>query len=362
MPRWVVVACLVCLGLLWRLWLSTEFYGWEESDYGNLAMVWGVLESGFTQHELDHMPLYYVFCALVMAVVGDSVIAAGLVSMLAGVVAMGLSIGLADRVFGRRVAIFSGLLMIVQPEFALYSASFLREPLYAAFIMWMLWELVSDRPLRAGLAAMAGFLVRFDGGLSLGFVLLGWVCLNRREWRRRVLSLVPLVLGILGWAMYYHSIEGTWAFWSHAAQTNVNTGLGEEATSRFGWWARGGAVSFALLTELLPSRIGWGIAIGAGFVVLAQARKRTESERLWVLTAVALVGCWAGIGFVAQHDANHNLYWKWLCPFVPVVIPVGVLQVLRWIDALKPVGWLGAQTLLVLILGQAGWVEQKGVG
>ena len=71
-----MVALIVGVGLLWRLWLGSRFYGWEESDYGNLAMVRGVLASGFTAHELDHMPLYYALGAAVMALVGDASLAA----------------------------------------------------------------------------------------------------------------------------------------------------------------------------------------------------------------------------------------------------------------------------------------------
>lgn len=30
------------------------------------------------------------------------------------------------------------------------------------------------------------------------------------------------------------------------------------------------------------------------------------------------------MGLSAQHSWNHNLYWKWLCGLVPVIVPVGV--------------------------------------
>jgi len=357
MPRWAVVGLLVLLGLAWRIWLGTRFYGWEESDYGNLAMVRGVLASGFTAHELDHMPLYYALGGALMAIVGDASIAARSVSMGGGLLALGLAIALADRVFGRRVAVIAGLLLIIQPEFALYSASSLREPLFAGLIMLCLLGLVEDRPWVAGLAAAAGFLVRFDAFVSLGLVLTIWVLMRRVEWRHRARSLLPLLAIVLLWAAYYHSREGTWEFWAHAAQRNVDTGLGEEALSPGAWWIRGLGVAWDLVFDLLPSRIGWGVLIGGISLVIAQLWQQQEPKRIWALMAFSLVGCWAGIGLVAQHDPVHNLYWKWLCPFIPVVIPLGVAQLLSWSEDLEPLGWLGATMLLALVLGQGAWVS-----
>ena len=34
-----------CLGVVLRVWFTQHYYGWEESDYGNLAMIYGVWDS-----------------------------------------------------------------------------------------------------------------------------------------------------------------------------------------------------------------------------------------------------------------------------------------------------------------------------
>ena len=47
----------------WRLRLSGRFAGWEESDYGNLAMIQGVLDGGFLHYDMNHMPGYYALGA-----------------------------------------------------------------------------------------------------------------------------------------------------------------------------------------------------------------------------------------------------------------------------------------------------------
>ena len=38
---------LLALALVWRLWIGTRYAGWEESDYGNLAMIEGVRAGAF---------------------------------------------------------------------------------------------------------------------------------------------------------------------------------------------------------------------------------------------------------------------------------------------------------------------------
>ena len=352
----MLITGLVLLAALWRLWLSTRFFGWEESDYGNLAMVQGVLASGFMEHELDHMPLYYALSAAFMAVLGDAMISAQAVSMLGGLVALGIAVDLSDRVFGRSVAIVAGLMLIIQPEFALYSASSLREPLCSAMIMICLWGLLNNKAWLAGVGAASAFLIRFDAAASLGLVLAFWVARRTERIRHRVVALIPLVVTILLWALYYQFREGTWEFWAHAAQRNVDTGLGEEAHGALGWWQRGLGVAWALVTELLPSRVGWAIFVGGIFGCVSRLLTGPELKRLWSFMAISLVGCWAGIGFVAQHDPTHNLYWKWLCPFIPVIIPLGVAQLFQWAHRLVPLGWLGANMLLGLGLAHSVWM------
>ena len=70
-----------------------------------------------------------------MGVVGYAVIATRIVAWVGGVAVVVLAGLIADRLFGARVAAVVGLVLAFQPELALYSASALREPCYAAFVM-----------------------------------------------------------------------------------------------------------------------------------------------------------------------------------------------------------------------------------
>lgn len=321
---WQVVAAVVVVALAWRLWLMGHYYGWEESDYGNLAMVRGVLDGGFLHYDMNHMPGYYALGAMALAIVGDTVVAARAVTLLGGLIAVGLSVALTERLAGRTVALLAGLLLILQPELALYSTSSLREPVYAAFIMGMLAALSRERLTLAGVLAGGAFLVRFDGALFLAPVL-ALHALGRAPRPSRLLrALLPLALIIAGWSAYTWIDHGTPFFWSHAVAVNVDTGLGAEAEGRGDWVLRGLEVAGTLGAWVLPWRIGWGTWLGLLVGLVAAPWRRHGLGRTWATLAGGMVGLWLAIGFTGQHSPDHNLYWKWLCPIVPVILPLGL--------------------------------------
>ena len=333
--RWAPVCLTVVVGLCYRLWLMTRYAGWEESDYGNLAMVRGVLDGGFLHYDMNHMPGYYAVSAIVLVLVGDTVVAAKTVSLVGGVVALGLAVGLMDRMAGRVAAILSGILLLIQPEFSLYAATSLREPLYAAWIMGVLWSLSRERLVAASLFGALAFSVRFDGGLAMGLVLLvhGWGQGFRIE--RLLRALGPLVLAVAGWSLYCRFEHGTFLFWSHSVQVNLETGMGGEATGGLEWLMSGGATAAHLLFWLLPDRIGWLVLLGLLVTLATTPWKRHGMARTWATAAVALTSLWLGIGVVGQHAPTHNLYWKWLCPLVPVLVPLGASGLLQLAERLE---------------------------
>lgn len=337
-----MVGGVVLVGAMWRLWLGAHYAGWEESDYGNLAMIRGVLAGGFRHYDMNHMPGYYALGAAVMAVVGDAMVAGRLVSLAGGLVALALAVRLADRLAGRRVAWLTGLLLVVQPEFALYASSQLREPVYAAFVLGALTALLADRLVLAGLMAGGAFLVRFDAAVVLSPVLALHILWPARPWSRRLVRLarafVPFALAVAAWSVYCKVDHGTFAFWSHSVSVNISTGLGAESSTRLGWVLHGLGVSGVLLGWLLPWRIGWGTWLGLLVALAMVPWHRPGPLRTWAVLAVSLVGFWAGIGLVAQHDPVHNLYWKWLCPVVPVLVPLGAAGLWRIVDWLARMG------------------------
>jgi len=329
------------LGLLacfaWRLLQARRFAGWEESDYGNLAMIQGVLDGGFAHYDMNHMPGYYALGAAVLAVVGDAVLAGKVVSMTGGLAAWALAVSLSRRFFGGPVAVITGFLLIFQPEFALYTSSQLREPVYVAYLLACLTALINEKLGWAGIFAALAFTVRFDAMFVLPPLLLlgGRAAGPGLGWLRWAKLLLPLPAAILAWSAYCGMEHGTWAFWSHSVAVNVETGGAGEGSG--GAWLKGGlAVVLGLGGHLLPWRIGWAIWFGLGWTFLRSARgalhvatrrgrwMRPGPELLWPAMGALMLGFWLSVGFTGQHDPSHNLYWKWMLPLVPVLVPLGV--------------------------------------
>ncbi|MAA78533.1 MAG: hypothetical protein CL916_04675 [Deltaproteobacteria bacterium] len=305
---------------MYRFWLWDVFAGWEESDYGNIAMVRGVFESGFRSFDMNHMPGYYGFSALILWLYDDAVVAAKLAATLSGV---GSILGIAwimKYMAGSIAASLLVLLLTFQPEFSLYSASALREPMYAFFVIGVLISAIKERWWILGGCAALAFLVRFEFPLvctPLIFLLVyryGYTILPKIG--------IPLVVTILVWMIYCWNTYETVAFWSHAASSNIETGMGAEAVSQWDWFVRGLEIISSLLCYVLPSRIGWLIFLGwvlSPFIIPKQSRA-------WLVLGLSYgaVGVWLLIAFIAQHDSNHNLYWKWMYPLIPLVAFCGV--------------------------------------
>ena len=199
----------------------------------------------------------------------------------------------------------------------------------------------------AGLCAAGAFFVRFDAALVL-MPVLTLHALGAVDWKARMTrGLAPLMGAIVLWSRYCHLDHGTWAFWSHSVAVNVETGLGAEADAPGQWWINWAKVAVALLGWLMPWRIGWFIWIGLLAGIIMAVRAPHGEVRTSALLAVLMMGLWGGIGFVGQHDPSHNLYWKWLCPIVPVVIPVAVIGCWRLVDKLGRIAGGGAAMVLM---------------
>ena len=336
--RTLLVAGLLIAAGAWRAVLSTRYFGWEESDYGNLAMVRGVLESGFTHFDMNHLPMYYGLSALVMAVVGDAVVASKAVSMVAGMLTVAATVVLGDRLAGRGVAWTAGAVAVFQPELALYAASSLREPVYAAAVVSCLVMLTRERLAWASIFAGVAFLTRMDAILTLGPALMIHALGRPSRVLRVSTALGPLVLFVLAWAFYCSVVHGTWEFWGHSVAVNIETGGTELSPEQQGWTQGGLAVSFALLTEVLPSRIGWALAFGLVIGLFGIPWRRHDARRTVGIAALSLLGFWLAIGFTAQHEPGHNLYWKWLHGVLPPIIVLGTIGVWRIGEQLNRLG------------------------
>lgn len=303
-----------------RMWLTQEYYGWEESDYGNLAMIYGVWDSGFTHYDMNHMPGYYFVSALLYGVFQDSILAGKLVSMVSGMTALWCTMRLLQDIGHSRCALWVGVLLLLQPEFVLYATSSLREPLYTAFILGAVAAWRAQSAVWFAFFAVCAFSVRFEAPLFL----LPVAMVGFKSWSQRLGISIAIVCGIAIWAGYCWGTYETWQFWSHAASVNVETGLSGEAANLSSWWINGFMVVVGLLWTVLPQHLGWFVLFG-WLITPYIWRKSQQVLLLWGWSALML-GTWLGIAFVAQHEVQHNLYWKWMLPFIPLLSMVSVLS------------------------------------
>jgi hypothetical protein len=348
--RGLLLVGLVLLAALLRAALMGPYYGWEESDYGNLAMVRGVLESGFVHYDMSHLPLYYGVSAAVMAVTGDAVLAAVGVAFVCGLLTVALSVVLADRIGGQTLAWVVGLIAVLQPELALYSASSLREPLYAALVLSCLLALTRERLAWASLFAGLAFLTRMDAVLVLGPVLAVHALGRPKRALRLLKALLPLFLLVAGWSLYCWQMFETWQFWGHATAVNLETG-GQDKTLLSGL-----GVVLGLLGQTLSAHVGWALVLGFPLGLLLVPWRSHSAQRSVALAALLLLGFWLGIGMSAQHAPTHNLYWKWLYGVLPPFILISVMGLASLAPRLSRIG--GKPVLVValcLALGQGTW-------
>ena len=336
--------------------MAQVYYGWEESDYGNLAMIKGVVDHGFTQYDMNHLPMYYFLAGVVMSVVGDAGLAGLIVSMGAGVLTVVLGVLLANQVGGRLAAGIAAVFLVVQPELALYSSSTLREPVYAVAVMACLLSLVRDRLAWASLFAGVAFLTRMDALLILGPVLFVHAVGARLSVRRLFSALLPLFSAVIAWSLYcgFHPEYQTFAFWGHSVSVNLETGGAQEGGGLAAWAKDGAGVSGVLWSKVLLSRIGLGLWLAWMATFLLTPWRSHGPRRTLGLASLLLLGFWLAIGFTAQHEPGHNLYWKWLHGVLPVGIVLGSATLVRAHEKMGAwMGRAGSSAVLALVLLQA---------
>ena len=322
-----------------RMILAPRFFGWEEGDYGDLMMVREVLDSGFTWFRVAHMPAWYVLGAVARLAVPDARLSALGMTMLFSVATAVVTGQIARRCFGAAPGWLAGLWVAFQPESALYGASTLREPVYAAFGVFGAWALVEGRPRLAAALLGLAFLTRMEAFLTwMPAAVFTMIFVLGLPWRRVLAAAVVLLGPVLAWQAYVTAVHQEGVFF--AAPLGVNL-AGEAAGELRGadWLIQGLETLAALATWTLPRKLGgWWLALallGAGVLGIQRTSRRLG---LGILSfAVLSLGLWLGEGFLAHHEPNHNLYWSWLLPVVPWLALCAAAG-FAWIESQLPQG------------------------
>lgn len=338
------------LATLYRAWLSRRYWGHEEEDWGNLVIIRGVLDSQFGYVEVEHMPLYSWLAALATMATGDPRAGGLLVSVLLGGLGVGLVTWIARRWICVEAGWLAGLILLLQPESALYSATTLRESTFTAFSLAAVLALGTRAGALGGLLVGLAFLARFNAAFTLLPALAVWVLWQRRRSEpvpgRPLLAAAGAAAVVLGWSAFYKARLGTWAFWGGVLSRNTG-----DAVSDLSAPERVTAVlkaSGGLFGVVLPLHVGPAVLLlaAAGAVALARG-SRGERGRWLLLCSATTVGLLATTAAVSTYEWHHNLYWKWLTPAVPFLALLGAegLNVAgrRWGNR----GWLAAALLLV---------------
>jgi 4-amino-4-deoxy-L-arabinose transferase-like glycosyltransferase len=356
------------IALLYRAYLRTVYWGHEEEDWGNLQLIRGVLDNPFSQVETEHMPLFTWLAALSTAIIGDPEVGAEIIAIGAGAGTVAITTWIGMRWFHPGVGLLAGVLLCFQPEAALYSATPLREALFTLTVMGGIALLGSRREFLAGVLFSLAFLTRFNLAFSILPALVLWALrpqLSPPLRRGRLVTLAITTFTVVGWATYYYSQEGTWAFWTGVMDRNTGDAVadlfvGERIRAVLG------AVS-GVVFLVLPRHVGWLLVPLAfcGALRLRSASIENEDGAKWLtLCAAGTLGLLITTALVSAYDWTHNLYWKWLTPSVPFFCILGVhggrvvfqgIQEHPYLQGLRPrsIGLsrlrIGAVTLLLAI-------------
>ena len=322
------ILAVVALALFVRMVLAPRYFGWEEGDYGNLMMIREVIDSHFTWFRTAHMPGWYILGAAGRLLAGGADrLPPLLITMSFSVGSVAIATALARRVVGAGSAWLVGVWLAVQPEMALFGASTLRSPVYAALGIAGLW--MSLRGSRNGvLATAAAFLVRMEAFFVFFLpALLTWGPARGRPISRLFPALLVLSSVVGSWQLYIALAQGeVGPFWAGPFEQNQ---AGDVITAEF--VKNGFASVWTLATWTLPRKVSWTCLALAGIGGLAVLRGFGRSGARPVLGyMVFTLGFWFAEGFISQQDPNHNLYWVWLLPAIP---PLILLASIGW-------GWL----------------------
>lgn len=346
---------LLALGALaWRAALAGRYFGSEEEDYGNLGLIHGTLQSGFRYIETEHMPLFTTLSAVVMGLVGDAELAGEIVAATSGAAAVGLTCLIGWRWLSPTAGVVGGLVVALQPDIALVSATPLRMSTFVALSLLGLFLFGEKRPIAGGFALAAAFLTRFDAAFTLLPIMM-LLAATRRDRRTGVGVGIGTVV-VAAWALYYRATLGTFAFWGSVAERS--TGVERAGLS---------TVASVFGGVVLP-HVGHAVVLMAivGLVLVVRdrgARAGPAAVEFWLLPAcgVAVLGFFGLAVFLSSYGWDHNLFWKWMCPSVPYLGLFAGVAVDRAWRARGPARTAAlAAAVAALLLTAWQWQDQLG--
>jgi 4-amino-4-deoxy-L-arabinose transferase-like glycosyltransferase len=207
--------------------LQDELHG-DARDYDLLG--WNLAQgTGFTEYPpylptSFRAPLYPFFLAAVYLIFGRNLVAARLVQALVGALACPISAKIADKLFGRRVALVAGFGVALHPLLIYFEGWIITDTLFIfLFTLTVLLALraieqpSATRAIGTGVVLGLSVLTRPQAILMLPLLLV-WFAVNLESTRTQVrFALVSLIIiatvGVLiPWTIRNYSVHGEWVF------------------------------------------------------------------------------------------------------------------------------------------------------
>lgn len=264
MPAWLFLACLLA-GLIFRVsYLDRDTVGhhqWRQSDTASVARHYARGETTFLEPMVDwggvavrgvemELPAYQYAVGLLWSLLGESFIAARLLSLIAGLATLWFLFEIARREIGRPAAEWAVASLAVLPLFAFYSRSVQPESWMVAMFTGSILALMRWVETRrrfwfwvSACAASGAILLKAPSvvvGLPLLAVMIKadgpWFIRRASAWGYAAVALVPPIL-----------------WYTHAAR------MGERTGRSFGVL---GSDKWASVSALLDGEWWWSVWIG----------------------------------------------------------------------------------------------------
>jgi 4-amino-4-deoxy-L-arabinose transferase-like glycosyltransferase len=322
-------------------------------------------------------PLYPILIGLMTPLAGSGEAAARLVSLMAGVVLVGIAFRLAERIFGDTAAVIAGAFVTLHPLLIALSVSTYSEVLYLSFatgaslLAVECMQTPSWRRAAAVGAAIAGAYLARPEGLVLMPLFAGVLLIA--AWRKGLLKPAVAQVAVLGmttlligapYMAHLSAMAGSFRWEGKAGYNNLIVERTRAGMARFeairGLDSRGqpaGSYMFRDQSELLRRK---GSTVGGSLAAMGHAPIRRLNQIMTAVVRRTALGGWP-ILLLAVGGFLCTAWWR-RAPermaallVVPVVTGAALLTLEwmldRYLFALMP-------ALIILAAGGAAWITR----
>ena len=310
---------------------------------------------------VDKPPLVLYLLALSLKSFGHSEMVLRAPGMLASVLTVFVTYGLARRMVGERAALLAGALLALSPFAILFGPTAFTDPWLTLFMIGAAWAAATGRPFWAGILQGLALASKQQGvfGVPLVLVLLMIAeCPSPKGSRRPIEMAKRIGLALLGFALvfgpvtYWDSLR--WhnrpSYWDQSLRTYGGVALAPlaEWSQRAVEWARQmgylfGAPAISMLLLMIAGISVW-------LRCFADLRPREHRTRLWTLLLAGYSLCYLLVHLVFTFQP-WDRYLLPLLPLICILAGDGLLNLWSALRRHLPIltaRWIAAPLVLAL--------------